>query len=85
MALCWRGNALTRRRCRLRADLIPQYPTNATDTGNIELVTDIVGQQPFPDFPRENARVLIFDLAYKVDDLWGGHSGLAAADGPRHY
>lgn len=51
------------------ADLAAQDAADAADGGHVELVADAVREQPLADLPREDARVLLLQLADVSDHL----------------
>jgi len=62
------------------ADLVTQYPRDAGHRRYVVLVADAVGQQPIPNLPREDARVLELQLLDVLHDFRRGNARLAAAD-----
>lgn len=69
--------------CRQVMDLVPKDSADGTDRRDVELVTDGVSEQPFPDLPGEDARVLVLVGADGVDDARRRHPRLASADRSR--
>lgn len=62
------------------ADLVPQYSRDAGDRRHVVLVADAVGQQPVPDLPGEDTRVLQLQVLDVLHDFRRGDARLAAAD-----
>ncbi|GIY00630.1 hypothetical protein CEXT_240131 [Caerostris extrusa] len=53
-----------------------------THTWDAIVCTRAFGEQPVPDLPREDGGALPLELGDLGHDVWGGHSRLAASDGP---
>ncbi|OXU24032.1 hypothetical protein TSAR_005936 [Trichomalopsis sarcophagae] len=56
-----------------------------THAGDVVVGADALLEKTVPDFPGEDRGTLALVEGYLADYLGGGHSGLAATDGPRPY
>ncbi len=68
-------------RLRGSPDFIPEDPADGADGRHVVLVTHPVRQQPVPDLPGEDARVVVLVIPDALHHGGGGDPGFAAANG----
>lgn len=68
-----------------RANFVPQYPRDAAHRWDVVLVAHSIGQQPVPDLPSEDPRILELQLFDILDNFGSGYPGFAAPDSAGQY
>lgn len=72
-------------RMRQIAQFIPENTRNGTHARYIRLIADTFAEQSIADLPRENARILLFQLSNVVHHFRGCHARLRPSDGAGQY